>query len=115
MSTGVPKHSTGFLLLSLFTVVLHGVTAAAQYLVANGSAAYTDLALYYIAAVALIACYAAVVQSVRENATRRVWLLVVGVPLIVQIGWLLLPPVLAIDAYSYLVDAAHAYSGLNPY
>jgi len=102
------------LFLSIATVVLHAVTASAQRQIANGSALDLAVLLYYSAAGTLLACYAAVIYTVGA-LSQRAWVLIIGVPLIVQIGWLLTLPVLAIDAYSYLVDAAHAYAGLSPY
>jgi alpha-1,6-mannosyltransferase len=97
------------------TVFLHALIGTAQYLIANDPAVLPGALLYYGAAAALLACYWAVIHSVGETPSRRGWLVIVGVPLLVQIGWLVSYPVLSIDAYSYLVDAAHLHAGLNPY
>jgi alpha-1,6-mannosyltransferase len=99
----------------LLTVCLHASIGTAQYVMANDSAFLPATLLYYVAVAALVACYASVVDSVSETPSRRAWLAIVGVPVLLQIGWLASHPVLSIDAYSYLVDAAHAYAGLNPY
>ena len=97
------------------TVLMHAATASAQHLIADGSLLAPAALLYYAAVAGLLVCYAAVMRCVDEAPSRRTWLLIVAVPLVVQIGWVLTRPVLAIDAYSYLVDAAHAHAGLNPY
>jgi alpha-1,6-mannosyltransferase len=100
---------------ALLTVFLHASIGTAQYLIANHAAVVPGALLYYMAVAALVACYAAVIHSVGEIPSRKGWLVIVGVPALVQIGWLASHPVLSMDAYSYLVDASHAYAGLNPY
>jgi alpha-1,6-mannosyltransferase len=106
---------TSLRLLAFLTVFLHASIGTAQYLIANDSALLTGALLYYVAAAGLLACFGAVIHSVGETPSRRDWLVIVGVPVLVQIGWLISHPVLSIDAYSYLVDAAHLHAGLNPY
>jgi len=99
----------------LLTLFLYAAIGTAQYAMANATVLVAATLVYYLAAAALVACYVSVVASVSETPTRTAWLAIVGVPVLIQIGWLASPPILSIDAYSYLVDAAHASAGLNPY
>lgn len=101
--------------LAFASVVLHAAVAVAQYLMAWGPDVVLATVLYYAATIALLGVYIGVIQQVGASPSRRTKQLVVLVPLAIQIGWLLFLPVLAVDAYSYLVDAAHAHAGLNPY
>ena len=101
--------------LSAVTVVLYALLAIIHQRLAEAQALRTDAVLYYVVLTSLIACYWAVIRSAHEALDRRSWRMLVGVPIVVQLGWLISLPVLSIDAYSYLVDAAHAYAGLNPY
>src|SRR3954471_14095483 len=100
---------------ALLTVFLHVSIAIAQYLIRNDSALVPAVLLYYVAVAALVVCYVSVLDSVIETPCRRAWLTIVGVPVLVHIGWLAWNPALSMDAYSYLVDAAHMYAGVNPY
>jgi hypothetical protein len=82
---------------------------------ASDTAVAAGALLYYVAASGLLACFWAVIHGIAETPTRRDWLVIIGVPVLMQIGWLISRPVLSSDAYSYLVDAAHLHAGLNPY
>ena len=97
------------------TVLLHLLLAAAQQHLARDSALNVAAVLYYASAAGLVTCYAVLLRSVGEVLSRKRWVLVVGIPLLVQTGWLFSRPVLSIDAYSYLVDAAHVHAGVSPY
>ncbi len=97
------------------TIVLHAAVAWAQQLIAGGAHLLLPGVLYYLATGGLIAAYAAVVRRVGEAPSRGTWLALILVPLAIQAVWFFALPVLAIDAYSYLADAAHIYAGLNPY
>ena len=101
--------------LAALTVILHILLAAVQHRLAKAGALGTDTFFYYVVMAAMLACYVAVIRSTSEAPDRRTWRLLVGVPFLIQLGWLIPLPVLAIDAYSYLVDAAHAHAGLSPY
>lgn len=111
-----PAHaSVGLGALACATGVLHLTMAVASHNIARAPSVVTSGIEYYAAVIALLAGYLAVVMQVDASPSRRAWWLLIGVPLAIQIGWVLSLPVLAIDAYSYLVDAAHAHAGLNPY
>jgi alpha-1,6-mannosyltransferase len=101
--------------LATATIVLHAIVGFAQYQLAWEGSLVLAAPLYYAATIALLACYAGLVRRVGLAPTRQMWRLLILVPFAIQLAWLLSLPVLAIDAYSYLVDAAHAHSGLNPY
>jgi hypothetical protein len=100
--------------LACATGVLHAAVAVATHHVAAGATAAAAVE-YYAAVVALVAAYVAVLEQVGGSPSRRTWWMLAAVPLAIQIGWLVSMPVLAIDAYSYLVDAARIDAGLNPY
>ena len=101
--------------LACATGVLHLAMAIANDNLAHAPSLVTSGVEYYAATVALVAGYIAVVTQVDASPSRRTWCVLIGVPLVIQVGWVLSLPVLAIDAYSYLVDAMHAHAGLNPY
>ena len=101
--------------LAALTVILHILLATVQQRLARGDAIGTTAVFYYAVIAAVLASYAGVIRSAGKAADRRTWRVLVGVPILLQFGWLLVLPVLSIDAYSYLVDAAHAHAGLNPY
>jgi alpha-1,6-mannosyltransferase len=98
-----------------FTALLHASVAIAQYAMTSQADVAAGVLLYYGSVAALVFCYASVVQSIPETPTRRDWLVIAGVPFLLQIGWLVPHPVLSIDAYTYVVNAAHIHAGLNPY
>jgi alpha-1,6-mannosyltransferase len=101
--------------LAIVTVILHIALAVVHQRLANGVSVGTDTIFYYAVIAGVLACYAAVIRSAHEARFTQTWRVLVGVPIVVQLGWLIALPMLSIDAYSYLVDAAHAHAGLNPY
>lgn len=101
--------------LAVLTVILHAVLAAVQHWLAYGGTLGAKALLYYVVMAAMLACYAAVIRSASEAPDRGTWRTLVGVPILIQLGWVMLLPVLSIDPYSYLVDAAHIHAGLSPY
>jgi hypothetical protein len=103
------------LVLAALTVVLHAVLAVVQQGLAHGNALGAYAVSYYAVIAAMLVSYAAVIRTTPEAPDRRMWQVLVGVPVLVQLGWVMSLPVLSIDAYSYLVDAAHAHAGLSPY
>jgi alpha-1,6-mannosyltransferase len=116
-STGAPREWRAVSLWSAacLTAVLHGSVALSHHLLASGSGLTLSAALYYTSIAALVVCYALMLQLVTETPSRREWFVIAGVPLAIQVGWLMVHPIMSVDAYSYLVDAAHAYAGLSPY
>ena len=116
-STGAPREwrAASLGVAACLTVVLHGSVGAAQYLLASRGGLAVGTALYYTAIAALVVCYALIIRLVAEVPSRREWIVIAGVPLAIQIGWLIVHPILSTDVYSYLVDAALAYAGLSPY
>src|SRR3954471_8075807 len=100
---------------SLATVLLHLSIAVAQQHLDRDSGLKVAALWYYASAAGLVTCYAVLLRSIREVLSRKNWILLGGIPLLVQTGWLFSRPVLSIDAYSYLVDAAHLHAGMNPY
>ena len=101
--------------LAVVTVILHIALAVVQQRLANGVSVGTNTIFYYAVIAGVLVCYAAVIRSAHEARSTQTWRVLVGVPIVIQLGWLIALPMLSIDAYSYLVDAAHAYAGLNPY
>jgi hypothetical protein len=99
--------------LSIVMVALNIATGVAQHLLARGGDRLWPAILYYSATAALLVNYAAVVSLSRRSPSHLAWWILV--PGFIQLGWLLSLPALSIDAFSYLVDAAHAHAGLNPY
>src|SRR3954468_16889061 len=73
------------------------------------------LLLYVIATIGLFACYLVIFHAARRRRSTAATVLVIGIPLIFQLGWLLSPPLLSIDLFSYLADGRSWYLGLNPY
>jgi hypothetical protein len=100
--------------VAVLTVLAHALLGFAQFRLAYGDHPLRSTAIYYIAVAILIVTYTAVIRCARSPSpsARR---LLIAVPLLVQIGWLIPAPTLAIDAYSYTVDAATAHAGRNPY
>jgi len=101
--------------LAVLTAVFHALVGYSQHRLAWTGDVGVGGALYYAATGALLVCYAGLVYHVRPEPDRRALRLLIAVPLLIQVAWLASLPVLAIDAYSYLVDAARIQSGLNPY
>jgi hypothetical protein len=116
-STGAPREwrAVSLWAAAALTAALHGSVAVAHHLLASRSGVGLSAALYYTSIAALVVCYALMIQLVAPTPSRREWLVIAGVPLAIQVGWLMVHPILSNDAYSYLVDAAHAYAGLSPY
>jgi alpha-1,6-mannosyltransferase len=97
------------------TLCLHGCVVIAHHLLGSQASVVAPTVLYYVSIAAAIACYHAVIQLTRETPARRDWPVILGVPLILQLAWLVPRPVLSIDAYTYVVNAAQVDAGLNPY
>jgi hypothetical protein len=107
--------ATKVLRVSVFSSILYAVVARCED--AMNSHAYRRVAVlgYVLASMALFACYAVVLRETRRGQTPATKALLVGMPLVFQVGWWLLPPVLSIDLFSYLADGGLWQLGLNPY
>ncbi len=102
--------------LSVLTVFLHLLVCVAQKWIAPGGRNMsTGVVAYCVAIVSLGWVYLTLIYTVPAVPSRREWVLIAGVPIVLGIGWLVSLPRLAIDTYSYVVAAAQTHAGLNPY
>jgi len=100
--------------IALGAILSHLGLLVSQAWLATGTETARSYALYLLATAGATATWlGALRQARRSTAGARAWL--IGVPLALQIVWIIALPTLSIDAYSYAVDVAVLRDGQSPY